>query len=145
MKTWIEQHRRSARGNFKFESFQSADALRKLLSEIDFGLCDTYWIEDYFHISGTLYHRDIFKCIQFLWAHFPFQVHLDFEPGRLTDSEIRRIYSAITTGHCSWDIHHQLPAAGTIVPVICTSDKSHLINFSGDQHVWPLYFTIGNI
>jgi hypothetical protein len=32
-----------------------------------------------------------------------------------------------------------------IVPVICASDKSHLKIFSGNQHDWPLYLTIGNI
>ena len=31
------------------------------------------------------------------------------------------------------------------MPVICASDKTHLTNFSGDQHAWPLYLTIGNI
>jgi hypothetical protein len=32
-----------------------------------------------------------------------------------------------------------------IVPRISASNKTHLINFSGDQHSWPLYLTIGNI
>jgi len=31
------------------------------------------------------------------------------------------------------------------VPVIYASDKTQLTNFSGDQHAWPLYLTIGNI
>jgi len=31
------------------------------------------------------------------------------------------------------------------VLVICASAKTHLTNFSGDQHAWPLYLTIGNI
>jgi len=31
------------------------------------------------------------------------------------------------------------------VPVICASDRTHLTNFSGDQHAWPLYLTIANI
>jgi len=31
------------------------------------------------------------------------------------------------------------------VPVICASDKTHLTNFWGDQHAWPLYLTMGNI
>jgi len=31
------------------------------------------------------------------------------------------------------------------VAVICASDKTHMTNFSGDQHAWPLYLTIGNI
>ena len=33
----------------------------------------------------------------------------------------------------------------TIVPVTCASDKTHLTNFSGDQHGWLLYLTIGSI
>jgi len=32
-----------------------------------------------------------------------------------------------------------------IVPGICASDKTHVSNFWGDQHAWPLYPTIGNI
>jgi len=38
----------------------------------------------------------------------------------------------------------QLSAGATIVLVICTSDKTYLTNSLGDQHVWPLYLTIGN-
>ena len=92
MKTWIDQHLRHGLDNFKIESFHSADALQKLLSELDFGLGDDSWIEDDSHIFGTLYYRDIFKCIQFLLAHLPFQAHLDFELVHLADSEGRRIF-----------------------------------------------------
>ena len=144
-KTWIDQHLRRGLDNFNIESFQWTDALRKLLSELDFGLGNDSWIEDDSHIFGTLYYRDIFKCIQFLLAHLPFQAHLDFEPVCLADSEGRRIYSEMNTGDWWWDKQDQLPAGATIVPVICASDKTHLTNFSGDQHAWPLYLTIGNI
>jgi hypothetical protein len=51
----------------------------------------------------------------------------------------------MNTGDWWWDTQDQLPAGATIVPVICASDKTHLTNFSGDQHAWPLYLTIGNI
>jgi hypothetical protein len=94
---WIDQHLRRALDNFKIESFQSADALRKLLSEIDIGRGDDSWIEDHSHIFGTLYYRDISKCIQFLLAHHPLPAHLDFEPVRLTDSESHQIYSEMNT------------------------------------------------
>jgi len=144
-KTWINQHLRRGLDNFKIESFQSADALRKLLSELDFGLGDDSWIEDHSHIFGILYYRDIFKCIQFLLAHLPFQAHLDLEPVRLADWESRRIYGEMNTGNWWWDTQDQLPAGAIIVPVICASDKTHLTNFSGDQHAWLLYLTIGNI
>jgi len=87
MKTWIDQHLSRGLDNFNIESFQSADALRNLLSRLDFGLGNDSWIEDDSHIFGTLYYRDIFKCIQFLLAHLPCQAHLEFEPVRLADSE----------------------------------------------------------
>ena len=32
-----------------------------------------------------------------------------------------------------------------MAPVIITSDKTHLSNFSGDKTAWPMYLTIGNI
>jgi len=69
-------------------------------------------------------------------------VHLDFEPVRLADLESHRIYSKMKTGDWWWDPQDKLPAGAMIVPVICTSNKTHLNNFSGDQHAWLLYLTI---
>jgi len=145
MKTWIDQHFRCGLDNFKIESFQPADAMQKRLSEVDFRLSDDSWIDDDSHIFGTLYYRDILKCIQFLLVHLAFQAHLDFEPVHLADTEGHQIYSEMNTGDWWWDTEDQLPAGEMIVPVIVASDKIHLLNFSGDQHAWPLYRTIGNI
>jgi len=131
--------------NLNIESFQSANALRKLLSTLRFGLGNDSWIEDHPHIFGTLYYSNFFKCIQFLLAHLAFQVHLDFQYVRLADSESCRIYSKMNTGDWWWDTQDQLPAGPTIVPVICTSIKTHWTNFSSDQHAWPLNLMIGNI
>jgi len=144
-KTWIDQHLRRGRDNFKIESFQSADALRKLLSELNLWLSDNSWIEDDSHIFGILYYRDIFKCIQLLLAHLPFQAHLHFELVHLADSEGHPIYSKMNTDNWWWNKQDQLSTRATIVPVICASDKTHLTNFLGAQHVWPLYLTIGII
>jgi hypothetical protein len=51
----------------------------------------------------------------------------------------------MNTGNWWWDTQDQRPAGVTIVPVICASDKSHMTNFSGDQHAWLLYLTICKI
>jgi hypothetical protein len=51
----------------------------------------------------------------------------------------------MNTGDWWWDMQDQLPAGMSIVPVICASDKTHLTNFLGNQHTWPLYLRIGNI
>jgi len=78
-------------------------------------------------------------------VHLPFQADLNFEPVRLLDSENCRIYSEMNMGDWWWDMQDQLVAGATIVPVIWTSDKTHLTDFSGDQNAWPLDLTIVNI
>jgi len=116
----------------------------KLLSELNFGLGDDSWNEDDSHIFGTLYYRDILKCIQFLLAHLPFEAHLDFDTVRLADSQGGRLYCEMHTGDWWWDTEDQLPAGASIVSVICASDRTHWTNFSGNQQTRPLYLTIGN-
>jgi len=53
-KTWIDQHLRDGLYNFKIPTFQSADALRKILSELNFGLGDDSLIVHDSHILGKL-------------------------------------------------------------------------------------------
>jgi len=144
-KTWRDQHLRRGLDNYMIELFQSADALQRLLSELDFRLGEDSWIEDDSLIFRTLYYKDIFKCIQFLQAHLPFQAHLNVEPVRLAESEGRRIYSEMNTGDWWWDAQDRPPAGATIVAVICASDNTQLNNFSGGQHAWPRYLKIGII
>jgi len=144
-KTWIDQHLRCGLDNFKIKSFQSADALCKFVSELNFGLGDDSWFVDLSHIFGTLYYRDIFKSTLFLLAHLPFQTHINCKPVCRADSENRRIYSEMGTGDWWCDRQDPLLAAATIVPVICASDKTHLTNILGDQHAWPLYLKIGTL
>jgi len=126
----MHQHLKGELDNFKIKSSQSADGMRKHLSELDLGLGDYSLIDDDSQIFGTLYYMDSFKCMQFVPAHLPLQAHLNFEPVCLTDSEGRRMYSKINTGDWWWDTQDQLPARATIVPVICASNISHLTKFS---------------
>jgi len=144
-KTCIDQHLRHGLDNFKIESFQSVEAQQKLLSELDFGLGDDGWIEDDSHIFRTLYYTDILNCIQFLLAHLPFQGHLDVELLHLTHSEGRRFYSEMNLGDWWCDTRNQLPTGAMIAPVRCAFYKTHLTNFSGDQHAWLLHLRIVHI
>lgn len=75
------------------------DALKKLLSELDFGLGYDSWIGDYSHVFRTLYYRDIAKYIQFQKANLSFQTHYDFEPVCLAPQECHRIFCGIKTGN----------------------------------------------
>src|SRR5258706_2335323 len=38
-----------------------------------------------------------------------------------------------------------LPINATLIPILLTSDQTHLTNFSGDKKLWPVYISIGNI
>ena len=78
-------------------------------------------------------------------AHLPIQAHLNFEPVRIADSESRQIYSKMQSGDWLWNMQEQLPAGAMTVLVICACDQTHLTNYSGAQHVWPLYLMISNI
>ncbi|KDQ62232.1 hypothetical protein JAAARDRAFT_100345, partial [Jaapia argillacea MUCL 33604] len=44
-----------------------------------------------------------------------------------------------------WEVQQLLPEGVTLLPVILSSDKTHLSTFSGDKQAWPVYITIGNI
>ena len=143
-KRWRDQHLRRGLDNFNIESFQSADALSKHLSQLDFGLGEDSWIKGHSHIFGTIYCSDIVKCLQLLWAHLPLLVHLDLEPGSISDLEHCRIYSEMNTATWWYDMRDQLPVRAMIVLVICASSNTHLTSFSSAQYAWPLYVTIGN-
>jgi len=91
MQMWMIRHLRSWLDNFTIESFQLADALPALPSELDFRLNKDSWIEDHSHVFGTLLYRDIFKCIQLHLAQHPGLVHLDIEQVCIAEWECRRI------------------------------------------------------
>jgi hypothetical protein len=85
----IDQHLRAGLENMKIESVQLADALQNLRSELDFGLGNDCWIDDYSPIFRILYYRDVFKCMQFLTVHPPLRAHLEFKQVWLADWESR--------------------------------------------------------
>jgi len=97
MDTSIAQNLRCGLDHFTIESFQLADTVWKLLSEVDFGLGNDSWIENQSLIFTTLYSRDIFKCIQFLLQHLPLQSHLNCELVCIIHLESCRIYSELNT------------------------------------------------
>lgn len=45
----------------------------------------------------------------------------------------------------SFCLQEKLPSGATIAPLILSSDKTKLSQFSGDKSAWPVYLTIGNI
>ena len=142
--SWMDNYLRGGLDFFRTTSFQSASELWELLRDLDFGLGANSWNEATGH-HGTIYCRDILKCIQFLLAHLPFTEDLNFAPVQLFDSADNWIYLEMNSGDWWWKTQEQLPNGASIIPVILTSDKTHLTNFSGDKSAGPLYMSIGQI
>ena len=39
----------------------------------------------------------------------------------------------------------QKPIVSTIVPVLGSSNQTHLTNYSGDKKAWPVFLSLGNV
>ncbi|KAF8536741.1 hypothetical protein BDD12DRAFT_747561 [Trichophaea hybrida] len=51
----------------------------------------------------------------------------------------------MNSGDWWWDMQDRIPPGDTVIPLICSSDETHLINYSGDKKGWPMYLTLRNI
>ena len=92
-------------------------------------------------------YHDIVKVLQFLIGHEPFKHHLSYAPVRQFSGDRidNRIYDEMHTRDWWWRTQDEIPEGGTIIPVLLASDKTMLSLHHGDQSVWPIYITIGNL
>ena len=56
-----------------------------------------------------------------------------------------RIYDEMHTANWWWRTQEEIPDGGTIIPILLASDKTMLSLHHGDQLVWLIYITIGNL
>jgi hypothetical protein len=55
------------------------------------------------------------------------------------------IYDEMHTANWWWRTQEEIPDGGIIIPILLASDKTMLLLYHGDQSVWPIYITIGNL
>ncbi|KIK11688.1 hypothetical protein PISMIDRAFT_122289, partial [Pisolithus microcarpus 441] len=99
------------------------------------------------HEQLELWRRDPIECVQDLMGNPAFRDAMSYVPQRAyTDANgENRIYDEMWTGNWWWDVQSRLPEGAVVAPVILSSDKTTLSQFSGDKKAWPVYLTIGNI
>ncbi|KIK21722.1 hypothetical protein PISMIDRAFT_82263, partial [Pisolithus microcarpus 441] len=99
------------------------------------------------HELLELWRRDPVECVQDLMGNPAFRNAMSYVPERAyTDANgENRIYDEMWTGNWWWDVQTKLPEGAVVAPVILSSDKTSLSQFSGDKKAWPVYLTIGNI
>ena len=95
------------------------------------------------------YHRDIMKVIKLLIGHSGFADNLHYAPVQQWNSDGDgnkvRAYNNMHTAGWWWETQKKFPNGATLVPLIHSSDKTHLTQLHGDVKVWPVYLTIGNL
>ncbi|KAG1763516.1 hypothetical protein EDD22DRAFT_846347 [Suillus occidentalis] len=94
-----------------------------------------------------LWMRDPVECICELMANPEFGHMVSYVPERVfSDAEGKsRWYDEMWTDDWWWEMQGRLPQGAVVAPVILTSDKTSLSLFWGDQEVWPVYLSLGNI
>ncbi|KAF8987416.1 hypothetical protein BDQ17DRAFT_1435655 [Cyathus striatus] len=136
--------------------------VRSLLSGIDkFLPTGPKWDYTAFEVTGNeldhegnqmtetvmLWRRDPVECIKELIGNPAFKDNLVYEPCKVfRDKDCKnRVYGEMWMGDWWWDMQKDLPKGATVTPVILSSDKTNLSQFSGDKAAWPVYLSIGNI
>ncbi|KAJ7158446.1 hypothetical protein C8R46DRAFT_1164909 [Mycena filopes] len=98
---------------------------------------------------AELWFRDPVECVKELIGNPAFKHSIDYAPSRLYDdpsgAEGSEVINEMSSARWWWKIQERLPDGSTAAPLILSSDKTQLSQFSGDKSAWPVYLTIGNI
>ncbi|KZV81834.1 hypothetical protein EXIGLDRAFT_627889, partial [Exidia glandulosa HHB12029] len=94
-----------------------------------------------------VFYRNPIECLRALWADPAFSKHMSFAPEKryANASQRVRLFTEMNTADFWWEIQGKLPMGSTVVPIIISTDKTELSQFTGDATVYPIYMTIGNI
>ena len=77
--------------------------------------------------------------------HTGFWENQTYQPSRIYNQKEDWVYNEIYTGDWWWNKQIKLPTRATIIPIILVSDKIIISLSHGDQILWPVYVTIGNL
>ncbi|KAG1821369.1 hypothetical protein EV424DRAFT_1472331 [Suillus variegatus] len=123
-------------------SFTSKYLLMKAIDKLP---CGTEWQLKRIQVKGNsgqaegedleLWLRNPVDCIRELMANLEFDGKVSYSPERVfADAEgTVRQYDEMWTGEWWWETQRRLPEGAVVAP------------FRGDQEVWPVYLTLGNI
>ncbi|KIK32995.1 hypothetical protein CY34DRAFT_27121 [Suillus luteus UH-Slu-Lm8-n1] len=139
-------------------SFTSKYTLMKAIDQLP---CGTEWKLKRITVEGNvvsnggqreseeleLWLRDPVDCICELMGNPAFENMVGYAPERVfADDEGRsRQFDEMWTGDWWWEMQGRLQEGAVVALVILASDKTALSQFCGDQEVWPVYLTLGNI
>ncbi|KZT31320.1 hypothetical protein SISSUDRAFT_995284, partial [Sistotremastrum suecicum HHB10207 ss-3] len=99
------------------------------------------------HLTPHLvYGRDILQLVKHLFGKPEFTNCMMYGPEEhyTDEAATERLYNKIHTG--KWWARTQVDIGkGTVIPIVISTDKTTLTQFSGNHTAYPVYMTIGNI
>ncbi len=136
-------------------SYKNADEWMEKLSEIPWGIPNDESIEHRFDVENgvsgiarqeiAIQSRNVINCVEFLIGHPGFQYNQIYEPSHIYNQNKHRVYNEMHTGN--WWLKQQMehPPRARIILILLSSDKTVISPSHGDQTLWPVYITIGNL
>lgn len=114
------------------------------------------WLKTTFNLEGypavqphEVWHRNLKPVLEGLLGAPHLASQMIWAPEKHFSTPechpISRQYSDMYTGNWWWALQQISPDGTTIIPLIFSTDKTTLTQFSGDKKAYPLYVTIGNI
>ncbi|KAI5777561.1 hypothetical protein EDC01DRAFT_778765 [Geopyxis carbonaria] len=127
-------------------SFRSGHTLWKQLEKMD-GQLPSYKIGAVTVDGRTIpfLTRNIIDAAKYLIGQPCYKDYLQYAPYTQVNSDGERQFNEMNTGDWWHDTQKKRPRQATLVPLIFSSDETHLTNFSGGKKAWPVYMTIGNL
>ncbi|TFK53469.1 hypothetical protein OE88DRAFT_1643214 [Heliocybe sulcata] len=92
-------------------------------------------------------YRNPLEIIKSLISNPSHAKSMVYSPKKVYTNSTRskRIYTEMWTGKWWHAVQAGLPIGSTVAPVIISTDKTQLTQFSGSRQAYPVYLTIGNL
>ena len=136
-------------------SYKNADEEMEKLSKIPWGISEDKWIEHKYNVESgvseiagqeiAIQLRNVLSCIKFLMGHPGFQHNQTYRPFCVYNQNEDRVYNEMHTRDWWWKQQMENPPKTTIIPILLSSNKTVISLSHGDQTLWPVYITIGNL
>ncbi|KAG8693396.1 hypothetical protein FRC09_010541 [Ceratobasidium sp. 395] len=97
--------------------------------------------------SVTMLKRDLMETVAQLVNDPTNRDSMVFAPEQafLDAGKTCRVYEGVETGTAWERVQSELPEGATVVPIILSSDKTHLTNQQGCKEAWPVYISTANV
>ena len=93
----------------------------------------------------SIHSQNVIRCLKFLMGHLGFWHNQTYEPFCVYNENEHQAYNEIHTGEWWWKQQKEHCPQATIISILISSDKTVIRLSYGNQTLWPVYITIGNL